>query len=156
MQLLRQQFFSISSSYCYFSSSKSLVISVDFSVTRILSVDWSCLSSRGVKTSPERRFKLNWWVWTHLPVYKHRLNTLLCGALFDWRWDIHSDRFQSGGTQVQSKWKRTFFNFPFVALWQIMTDEAKMGTGLAPHWQRPPSSTCQCQVTISQVPPSIT
>lgn len=32
----------------------------------------------------------------------------------------------------------------------------KKVTSLAPPWQHPPSSTCQCQVTISQVPPSIT
>lgn len=37
-----------------------------------------------------------------------------------------------------------------------MTDEAKKVTSLAPRWQRPPSPARQCQVTISQVPPSIT
>lgn len=37
-----------------------------------------------------------------------------------------------------------------------MTDEAGKVTSLAPPWQRPPSSARQCQVTISQVPPSIT
>lgn len=44
----------------------------------------------------------------------------------------------------------------FITLWQILTDEPQKVTSLAPPWQHPPSSTCQCQVTISQVPPSIT
>lgn len=52
-------------------------------------------------------------------------------------------------------WKEQF-NRQFITLWQILTDEPKKVTSLAPPWQHPPSSTCQCQVTISQVPPSIT
>lgn len=52
-------------------------------------------------------------------------------------------------------WKEQF-NLQFITLWQILTDEPKKVTSLAPSWQHPPSSTCQCQVTISQVPPSIT
>ncbi len=39
---------------------------------------------------------------------------------------------------------------------RLRTDEAKTVRSLAPLWQRPPLSTRHCQVTISQVPPSIT
>lgn len=45
---------------------------------------------------------------------------------------------------------------PLIKRWQSVTDEAKEVTDLTPHWQCPPISTSQCQVTISQVPPSIT
>lgn len=148
VQLLCKRF-SIFSSSRHFCSNGSVATGVDFSVTFICFRRLS--SCRAKKRS---NIGLNWRAWTYLR------RTLARRSQLDWRrllGDIYALRsgshpFQNGGTRVEVN----IFNFPFIALWQFTSEEAKTVTSLAPRWQRPPSSTCQCQVTISQVPPSIT
>lgn len=130
--------------FCYFAwNAPALIISVDFSVTFFYYKCWLvavCPRAEYKKKASGEVFffqmiKVNWssvdftcrndW-WTILGCIAWTKKRRLWTNSRRWRWNLLSF--------LPRRRRRR------LALWQIMTDEAKKVTSLAPHWQRPPSS----------------